>query len=200
MYKGRAPLHFHLSFSSHWYTFYLLIYRLVYSTIYFSTSLVTVRTKTTIENKMSETTERHTHSLYCLGVATIWVFFIILLNKIYITTGEYIFLISISNLTLLALTLISSQKVTTQSNHRFIKNCHIWNWRGVWTVSTWFFNWMFHFGLFGKKPHDFLLEALGYIQVCFSSTKVWKCYVYFVDCWTTIRSITFHRTYFRILK
>ena len=121
-------------------------------------------------------------------------------TKIYITTGEYIFLISISNLNLLALTLISSQKVTTQSNHRFIKNCHIWNWRGVWTVSTWFFNWMFHFGLFGKKPDDFLLEALGYIQVCFSSTKVWKCYVYFVDCWTTIRSITFHRTYFRILK
>ena len=92
MYKGqyreyatlralRAPLHFHLSFSSHWYTFYLLIYWLVYSTIYFSISLVTVRTKTTIENKTSETTERHTHSLYCLGVATIWVFLIILLNQ-----------------------------------------------------------------------------------------------------------------------
>ena len=42
---------------------------------------MTVRTKTTIENKTSETTERHTHSLYCLGVATIWVFFFILLNQ-----------------------------------------------------------------------------------------------------------------------
>ena len=110
MYKGqyreyatlcalRAPLHFHLSFSSHWYTFYLLIYWLVYSTIYFSTSLVTVRTKTTIENKTSETTERHTHSLYCVGVATTWVFLSIYWTKIYISTGEYILLISISNLT-----------------------------------------------------------------------------------------------------
>ena len=109
MYKGqyreyatlralRAPLHFHLSFSSYWYTFYLLIYWLVYSTIYFSTSLVTVRTKTTIENKTSETTERHKHSLYCLGVATIWViFFSFYSTKIYITTGAYILLISINN-------------------------------------------------------------------------------------------------------
>ena len=212
MYKGqyreyatlralRAPLHFHLSFSSHWYTFYLLIYWLVYSTIYFSTSLVTVRTKTTIENKMSETTERLTHSLYCLGVATIWVFFYHFIEPKFISPQESIFSWSASAIWLYLLWLLcSSQKATTQSNHRFIKNCHIWNWRGVWTVSTWFFNWMFHFGLFGKKPDDFLLEALGYIQVCFSSTKVWKCYVYFVDCWTTIRSITFHRTYFRILK
>ena len=155
MYKGRAPLHFHLSFSSHWYTFYLLIYRLVYSTIYFSTSLVTVRTKTTIENKMSETTERHTHSLYCLGVATIWVFFIILLNKIYITTGEYIFLISISNLTLLALTLmfvsesynaIESQ-IYQELPHLELKRCmnckylilqlNVSFWV-IWQETTWF--------------------------------------------------------------
>ena len=91
----------------------------------------------------------------------------------FISPQESLFSWSASAIWLYLLWLLcSSQKVTTQSNHRFIKNCHIWNWRGVYPVSTWFFNWMFHFGLFGKKPDDFLLEALGYIQVCFSSIKV----------------------------
>ena len=111
MYKGRYRnmlrcarcelryISIYQSFSNHWYTFYLLIYRLVNSTIYLSVSLVTVWTKMMIENKTSETTERHTHSLYCVGVATTWVFLSIYWTKIYISTGEYILLISISNLT-----------------------------------------------------------------------------------------------------
>ena len=111
MYKGRYRnmlrcarcelryISIYQSFSSHWYTFYLLIYRLVNSAIYLSVSLVTVWTKMMIENKTSETTERHTYSLYCVGVATTRVFLSIYWTKIYISTGEYILLISISNLT-----------------------------------------------------------------------------------------------------
>ena len=110
-------------------------------------------------------------------------------TKIYITTGEYIFLISISNLTLLALTLmfvsesynaIESQ-IYQELPHLELKRCmnckylilqlNVSFWV-IWQETRWF--------------------SLGYIQVCFSSPKVWKCYVYFVDCWTTMRSITFH--------
>ena len=97
--------------------------------------------------------------------------------------------------------LCSFQKSTTQSNHRFIEDCHIWNWKRVWIVSIWsILNWMFHFRLFAKKPASFPLDALGYIQECTSSTNVWKCCFYLVDCWTTIRSITFHQTCSRILS
>ena len=98
--------------------------------------------------------------------------------------------------------LCSSQTSTTQSNHRFIEDCHIWNWKSVWIVSIWseWPNWMFHFRLFAKKPASFPLDALGYIQECTSSTNVWKCCFYLVDCWTTIRSITFHQTCSRILS
>ena len=72
--------------------------------------------------------------------------------------------------------LCSSQTFRTQSNHRFIENGHIWSWTTLSTVSIWsILNWMFHFRLFAMKPASFPLDALGYIQVCSSSTHAWKC-------------------------